>query len=268
VTPSERTLVGVAVQPKQGQSFRAARIAADARYGPVDVIRFFDPDLPNSWPDIRRHVGDHPVVASFKAAPSEVNAGRYDRQLRDWFVHAPRSRRTWWTYLPEPEDAIETGSYTAADFRAAWRRIDGLANQARNPKLLSTLALMCYTLSVSAGRDWRDYYPGDAYVDVMGWDCYNRGHKVGVYASPDDIFGRARDLSDRLGKPWAIAETGSLLSGGDSGPGRARWITRVVDYASSHHAQFVTFFDADTGQDYRLLDRPSQLALAKGVDAR
>jgi len=260
------TLVGVSVQPRAGEDYRAALAATEDRYGSVDVIRYFDPDLPNSWADIESLVGDHPVVVSFKAPPSEVLRGADDDYLRSWFAQAPRDKRTWWSYLPEPEDAVDTGSYTASDFRAAWRRIDGLATQADNPRLISTLTLMCYTLSPASGRDWHDFYPGGAYVDVMGWDCYNSGYRKRNYTAPADIFGQALRLSESLGKPWAIPETGSLLVDGDSGAGRARWITDLIDYARAHHAQFLTFFDADTGRDYRLHDKASQQALVAGID--
>jgi hypothetical protein len=263
--PGPPTLVGVTIQPQLGQSFGAARLAAEARYGPLQVIRYFDPSLPNPWGKLARRVGKLPVVVSFKAPPSEVIAGRYDRLLTRWFAQAPRSRRTWWSYLPEPEDAVAQHLYTAEDFRSAWRHLDALAAEAHNPKLLSTLALMCYTLEPQSGRNWQDYYPGDDAVDVLAWDCYNRGHQRGRYAPPEEIFGRALDLSRTLGKPWAIAETGSLLLAGDSGVGRARWITSVIDYARANRAEFVTFFDADTGENYRLLDRPSQLALTEGI---
>lgn len=259
------TLVGVTVQAHSGQGFRAALLAAEARYGSLQVIRYFDPSLPNPWGKLERRVGKLPVAVSFKAPPSAVIAGRYDRLLTRWFAHAPRSRRTWWSYLPEPEDAIARHLYTAEDFRSAWRHLDALAAEAHNPKLTSTLALMCYTLEPQSGRNWRDYYPGDDAVDVLAWDCYNGGHRRGEYASPQRIFGQALDLSQTLGKPWAIAETGSLLLAGDTGVGRARWITSVIDYARANHAEFVTFFDADTGENYRLLDRPSQLALARGI---
>lgn len=260
------TLVGVAVQPRADELYSEARAAADARYGSVDVIRFFDPSLPEPWPKLRARIGPHPVVVSFKAAPSEILEGRHDQELMNWFNQAPRGKRTWWSYMPEPEDDIEIGSYSARAFRAAWRHVYGLATEAHNPFLHSTLTLMCFTLNPDSGRDWRDYYPGGDYVDVMAWDCYNTLSAKGLYVSPDDLFGSALGLSEHLGKPWAIAETGSVMASGDTGADRARWIAHVISYAGSKHAEFVTYFDADMAGDFRLLDRPSQRALARAID--
>ena len=263
--PSVRgTLFGLAVQPASGQSYREARIAADRRYRSLDVIRYFDPNLPQGWAKIRHAVGDHPLAISFKAPPSKVVAGRYDAQMRRWFASAPRHRTTWWSYLPEPETAVEQGEYTAAQFRAAWIHLDRLATEAGNPRLKATLTLMCYTLNPAAHRSWRDYYPGGEYVDVLAWDCYNWGADRGFYAAPATFLDRPVRLSGRLGKPWALAETGSTVVPADPA-GRAGWLSQLASYALEHEAQFVTYFDVMTRYDYRLNDAASQAAWRHAV---
>ena len=259
------TRFGATIQPRSGQTYRQARIAADRRYGNMQVIRYFDPGLPNSWRKIRSDVGKNRVVISFRASPQAINSGRHDRLMRAWFARVPENRVTWWSYNPEPEDEIESGKYTALQYRRAWHRLDGLADQAHNPVLKSTLALMCYTLAPSSGRSWRSYYAGSA-VNVLSWDCYNWGHKRGIYAAPRTSFDKVVRLSRRIGKPWAIAETGSVLVGSDRGSRRAEWLRKVGQYADRHNARFATYFDVKSGPDYRLRDRPSQRAWRRVVN--
>jgi hypothetical protein len=265
VVAQQPTLVGAAVQPVGSQSYRDARIAADQRYGNMEAIRYFDPNLPNSWTKIKSDVGAHSVVFSFKASPQSINAGTYDAQLRSWFASAPTDQKNWWSYNPEPETDISSGKYTSAQYKAAWNRLNGLADAAHNTNLKSTLALMCYTLSPASKRDYRNYYAGDA-VDVLSWDCYNWGHKQGIYADPSTSFDKVVALSKTLGKPWAIAETGSVLVGSDTGAGRAAWLRKVGKYADDNNAAFLTYFDVKTAFEYRLRDQASQTAWSRVVD--
>ena len=102
----------------------------------------------------------------------------------------------YWTYYHEPEDNIEAGAFTAAQYRAAWQRISSLALRANNPRLHATLILMCYTLTPASGRSFADYYPGDAYIDVLAWDCYNQVWAKGQYIAPADPV---RRCAERVG---------------------------------------------------------------------
>lgn len=96
----------------------------------------------------------------------------------------PRDRDVYWVYYHEPEDNIAAGEFTAADYRAAWRRLRSLADKAGNPRLHATLVLMGWSLDPLSKRDWRDYYPGRDVIQVLGWDVYNLGWKKGRYDSP------------------------------------------------------------------------------------
>ncbi|MGH3471557.1 MAG: hypothetical protein ACRDPG_05880 [Nocardioidaceae bacterium] len=254
------TLFGSTVQVHPGESFAVARVRLNGTFGRLPIIRYYDSGPPDPWHTIRHNVGHSPVVISFKLPPTALISGSYDHQMRSWFAAAPTGVPTYWSYQPEPEDEIAAGDFTAAEFRAAWRHLDDLATSVHNPALKSTLVLMCYTLSPTSGRSWQHYYPGARYVDVAGWDCYNRLAIQGKYGSPSSIFSPAIDVSRQLHKPFAIAETGSLLVADDSGSGRARWLLEMADFLSSQGAVFVTYFNSDVGGDYRLLDAASQHA--------
>jgi len=256
--PSGPTLFGATVWAA-GQSQAQALAAANSRYGNLEVVRVFYHGLPAPWPGAAALSGG-PVVVSFKAAPKDVLSGSVDGQLSSWFANAPKGRPIYWSYFHEPEDDIARGAYTAADYRAAWQHLRALSLKASNPNLRSTLILMGWSLSAQSGRNWKDYYPGSSTIDVLGWDTYNLAAPKGKYNDAATVMGDVVATSRAAGKPWGIAELGSLLVSGDSGAGRAAWLNQMASYAQAQGAAFVTYFDAPVGGEYRLLDAPSQRA--------
>jgi len=245
-----------------GETYQQALARIDGYYNGLDVIRIFYPGLPQAWPG-KLDTGGRPMIVSFKAAPADVIAGRHDTALATWFRTAPRDRIIWWTYFHEPENDIQAGSFTAAQFRQAWQRIATLADGAGNPQLRATLILMGWTLEPGSGRNWRDYYAGPAYVDVLGWDLYNLSWRNGNYRPPADNFRRVVTVSQAEGLPFGIAETGTPIVGTDDGTGRAAWLRGSIDYLTAAGAQFVAYFDLDwpsAGIDYRLRDPAGRAA--------
>lgn len=256
-TSTGGTLFGASVY-EDGRTWSDAVADSDAAYGGMDVVRVFYSGLPSKWPGRAGEVGG-PVVVSFKAAPGEVVAGKYDSYLADWFAKAPRDRDIWWTYWHEPEDDVERGAFRAELWRDAYRRIAGLADAAANPKLHNTIILMCWTVNPGSGRTFENYFPGADVVDALGWDCYSHPADPTTYSRPEDMYGRAVAKSRELGLPFGIAETGSrLVPGDESGERRAAWLRQVARYLADRDASFVTYFDSVVGGDFRLLDAPSR----------
>jgi len=253
------TLFGASVWRNPGETYAAALARSDRRYGGLDMVRVFYPGAPAPWPGLAG-VPNRPVSVSFKLPPAAVAAGAYDALMLAWFRAAPDDRDTYWTYYHEPEDNVKAGEFSAADYRAAWRRLASLADQAGNPRLRSALVLMCFTLQKASGRDWRDYYPGTDVIDVMAWDCYSYASKKGGYIAPEVIFDSVVGLSRSLGKPFAITEFGSAVAVGDDGSGRAAWLRRTGRHLESQGAVFVAYFDSPVNDEYRLLDPASQAA--------
>ncbi|TCP54824.1 glycosyl hydrolase family 26 [Tamaricihabitans halophyticus] len=248
---------------QQGESFQEAFERVNGYYD-LESVRLFYSGLPKEWPG-KLDAGNLPMTVSFKMAPQEVVDGQHDAHMRDWFAGAPKDRDIYWTFFHEPEDNVEQGEYTTEQFRAAWQHLAGLAKEAGNDRLHATLILMDWTVDPASGRQWTDYYPGDEYIDILGWDSYNQiGGETTEYRSPEDMFGELIRVSEQAGKPFAIAETGSDLATGDSGEQRAAWLREVVDYLTKHGALWVQYFDVDYTShghsDYRLRDEPSQSA--------
>jgi hypothetical protein len=262
------TLFGTSIYQGSGDSFQSALARETALYGKLDVARVFFPSLPQAWTGSALSSFDGPVAVSFKASPSQVMSGALDGQLKTWFANAPKDRPTWWTYYHEPEDDIENGAFSAADYRQAWQHISALADTANNPKLRATMILMCWSLSKGSGRSWQDYYAGSAAIDVVSFDCYNQQWEKGTYVNPADQFAAVLAVSESTGKPFAVGELGSNMANGDSGAGRAAWLRSVASFLASHHAAYVTYWDSPAaGETHQLTDAPSQKAWRDVVQA-
>lgn len=258
--PNGGTLFGTTVWTGDGVNMSTGLAKSRAAYGNLEIVRVFYPGLPAAWPGSAGTVGGN-VEVSFKALPKEVLSGSLDSRLSTWFATAPKDRQVIWTYYHEPEDDIARGSFTAADYRAAWQHLAALADKSGNPALKSSLVLMGWSLSKQSGRNWKDYYPGSAAIDILGWDVYNLGAKKGVYNAPATVVGDIATTSRAEGKAWGVAELGSVLISGDSsGTGRAQWLRDMGAYLKSNGAYYVTYFDAPVGAEYRLFDAPSKNA--------
>ena len=141
--------------PHRGHAVRRQHVTATApasrtpsrrrtpHYGGLEIVRVFHPSLPTAWPG-KAGLSGGPVVVSFKANPKEVLTGSLDSFFQDWFTKAPKDRDIYWTNYHEPEDHIEDGAFTAAQYRDAFKRLDGIADSVGNPKLHTTTIWMCY----------------------------------------------------------------------------------------------------------------------------
>jgi hypothetical protein len=185
------TMWGTSNYTEKGESPAGAVSRRLQAYGKPDAIRVFNAGLPAGWDEINSTYGDTSLIVSFKAPPREVLAGEHDATLRRWFADAPTNRTTFWTYWHEPEDDTSAGTFTASDYRAAYRHVAQLADGVGNERLQATTIFMCWSLKKQSGRNWNDWYPGNDVVDVVGWDCYEPAQS-GQYSDPEQLFGEGR----------------------------------------------------------------------------
>ena len=233
--PAGSALCGVSFAD-EGLSYGGALAQEDARFGGVDMVRVFFPGAPPAWSGSTADIPHRTVNVSFKFDADDVVAGKHDAAMRTWFAGVPRNIDVYWTYYHEPEDNIRDGEFTAAQYRAAWQRLRGLADAAGNPRLRSALVLMEWSLRPASGRNWRDYYPGKATIDVLSWDVYNAQAAKGGYAAPATLFGQIVAVAEAEGRPWAVSEFGSHLATGDTGTARAAWLNASVRYLMEQKA--------------------------------
>jgi hypothetical protein len=234
------TIFGASIYQSPGQTFTEALADADARYGTLPALRVFHSGAPAAWTDARLNTPGRATVVSFKYDADDVNAGLADTYLRSWFANAPRDRDIFWCFYHEPEDNIQSGAFTAEAYRAAWRRIAGLADQAGNPRLFATTIWMDWTVDPKSGRNWRDYYPGPEYVDVMAWDVYNFNEDTAETMAAHNAKRPALEVARSEGKPYAVAELGVWDHANRPAMLReiGRWMRNTAD------ARFVTYFDS------------------------
>lgn len=244
------------------ENYQDAFDRLNADYG-LESVRVFYGGLPKPWPG-KLDAGGLPMTISFKADPAAITAGDHDTELSEWFANAPTDRDLYWSYYHEPEDNIEAGQFTAAEYVRAWEHLIRLAAEADNDSLYATEILMGWTADPNSGRDWRDYLPSDG-IEVLAWDAYNQVKPdPSEYRGPEEIFGATVEVNRELGLPYAVAETGSGLVPGDDGSERAAWLSEVVAYLTEADARFVQYFDIDFTahghSDYRLRDEAGRNA--------
>ncbi|HEU0102338.1 MAG TPA: hypothetical protein VFR07_08475 [Mycobacteriales bacterium] len=266
------TKFGQCIQTRRGETWPQARQRVERAHGHLDAVRLFDAE-PGAWTTERwsQLLGRRTGVINFKFPPREILKGTHDHALRVFFRSAPRGRPTYWSYFHEPDVAHAQGRLAdLRQYRAAFAHVARLARRVDNPGLKTTLILFGYSANPQAKRSITDYWPGRELTDVIAWDIYNGwATEQGTYGGLEQIA-HAREAARKVGKPWGIAEFGSVRLKRDDGSGRAAWITRMSRYASEHGAKFAMYFDAvgPEGTDYRLTDKPSRRAWRNVLDGR
>ena len=258
------TLFGTTVQLDPGERWGTAIARIEStEHAPLGVVRIFQQEprpaalLPVSW---------RSGIFSFDLPPDQVLSGEYDQQFRDFFAAAPRDHRTWWSYFHEADVAYQQGRITdLAQFRAASNHVAQLARDENNPVLQNAVVLVGWTANPWSGKDVSDFLPRSDLFDLIAFDNYNDGFvRQGVYGDPTHMIELDVAAAASVGKPFAVAEFGSVVIDGDT-EGRAAYITRFCQVAEANDARFVAYYDSDrygTGNDFRLLDGPSQRAFA------
>lgn len=255
------TVFGSSISTSDVSAEQALR-NTDAQFGKIPVVRVFDPDMVMEWDKPRTDaLAGRDLVISFRPSPQSVLTGKYDAELRRWFQQAPSDAKIYWSYIHEPEPMIDRGEFTADQYRRAWQRINGIADSVCRTNMYATLILTGWTTKPESKRSYKTYYPGSDVIDVMAFDPYNGSANPGrdnEYASPESIFDSVRAVAADAGKPYGVAETGSLLAKGDPGTDRANWLRAMGAYHDRHKAVFVTYFNSTNGGEYRLLDTHSK----------
>lgn len=118
--------------------------------------------------------------------------------------------------------------------------------------------MWCVNALDVGGTPAEDYWPGEAWVDLLGIDGYNG---YGPWTSFGALFTPMHDRLRRLsGRPQWIAEVGSA----EGAPGRkGRWLEGLFEERGLPAVQRVVFFHADKEHDWRLDSSPATLSVAR-----
>lgn len=230
-------------KPEEG--FPAAKVQAVMDLGSVPVITW-EPWLTDF--DGAEVPGLRKPAQRDKGGMADVAKGLYDAYITEWAQAAAAVGAP--IYLRLGHEMNDPYRYpwgpqnnSAADFIAAWRHVHALFdhNGARN-----VLWVWC---PHPAYGYFKDYYPGDAFVDYVGAGTLNYGNVASWSAwwSFKDIFGKHYTELAAFHKPIMLTEFASLGTGGD----RVQWYTDALarlpmDYPAVRAVLFFHFSDDRT----------------------
>jgi hypothetical protein len=262
-------LLGVLVAPTgAGASLTSAtKIGAWSQYGnwtafnqgagQMDVYRGYDSGFRYAtWSAIpvgQRYRGPQnlPTVIndySFQIPPAQLIAGQWDDRLRTFIASTPLN--VVLTNHHEPEQEIEAGQFTFAQFRAAQLRLDRLVDEQNavdgGTRKVSVI-LMISTFTGFQGRNASNYWPtvardGDT-VDLISADVYNAPHGTGTtvplgyttgtnWKTPAGLVRPVLTFARLNNTDWAISELG-LLEDVNNPNRKSTDMRGVVDIARS-----------------------------------
>jgi Glycosyl hydrolase family 26 len=148
-----------------------------------------------------------------------------------------------------------------AKYVQAWRRMHRIFARVGATNAVWVWSPNCRDEPFAPWNHWTEYYPGDAYVDWVGCDGYNRaGTRPGAsWREWEMLFGGTPSIyADYPQKPFMVAETGSCDGPGDKGT----WIDNAraaVEQRMGNVRAFV-WFDQRKACDWRVTSSPSALA--------
>jgi hypothetical protein len=182
---------------------------------------------------------------------------------------APEMNGFWYPWAEAPTGNIHgqhRNSNQLGDFVKAWRHVHDLFQTAGATNVIWNWSPNVWYYGQK--YPFAEYYPGDAYVDLIGIDGYNWGavKRWSRWLMPDQVFGRTlvalRQISKR---PFILSETASAQVGGD----KAAWIEQFFAFLRANRdiGAFL-WFDIDKETDWRLNSSPSSaLAFRNAVES-
>jgi hypothetical protein len=161
-----------------------------------------------------------------------------------------------------PWDGAHNGVNLAATttFVSAYRHIHDLFVAAGATNALWVFCPNVDSVPGDSWNQWQNYYPGDAYVDWMGFDGYNWGtvQSTSTWQTFPTIAGRIYSSLATKGKPIMIPETASTELGGD----KAAWIAAILPSLKSTFPgiKALVWFQMNKETDWRIDSSPKAQA--------
>jgi len=153
-----------------------------------------------------------------------------------------------------PWDGFHNGANAAAaaKYIAAYRHIHDVFVSAGATNVIWVFCPNVDSVPGDAWNQWTNYYPGDAYVDWMGFDGYNWGtvQTGSSWRAFTSIAGAIyTGLADKA-KPILIAETASTELGGD----KAAWVAGILPALKTSYPSIkaVVWFHVNKETDWRI----------------
>jgi hypothetical protein len=184
---------------------------------------------------------------------ARIQHGRYDRYIREsaraaaaWgrpilvrFAHEMNG--TWYPW------ARGVAGNTSYRIKAVWRRVVRLFREqgATNVEWVWTP-----NVNTSGHFPFRDLYPGDRWVDWVGFDGFNWALRGEWHSFTEIVDNTYEEIAKLTSRPMIVGETGSSESGGD----KAAWVSSALrrEIPKLPRIRAVVWFDApfgDTGEN-------------------
>ena len=242
VTITMPTLIGFDVSPLTGESVaqaftRVGKLLPGARY--VRVYNGPGKGLTQSaWGTGAMSALPAGATAhvSFKDTPNTA-------LLKPWFDAIPSSvARVYLTVHHEPE-----GDLPIAQYQTDWAALRAFRDAHANKRKVVLVEILTMYAEEHGKGPTTAWWSGHA--DAVAWDCYRDGTTdPNDYPAPATFFGPLIAVAKQLGVPWLVPEFGSKLIAGDTGAGRAGWMTACVAYLRATGCVAVGWWDTG-GED-------------------
>jgi hypothetical protein len=175
-----------------------------------------------------------------------------------WLEFAPEMNGNWYPW----GDGVNGN--TPAEYIAAYRHVHDLFTAAG-----VTNVVWVWTTNVTSdgATPISAFYPGDAYVNMVGVDGYNWGTTQSwgsVWQSPTQVFGPTlADLEKLTTRPIVIAETASTEQGGN----KAQWVRQFFSLlAATPVIKAFVWFNFNKETDWQIeSSSTARAAFATGV---
>jgi len=222
-----------------------------------------------AWIPIPAHSASPVNLADYRL--SNFASGRFDSELRRW---ARELRAFGYPVQFRPMSEMNgnwvswsgsTNGNTPADFIAAWRHMHDIFVQegATNVKWIWSPNRDGST--ADAVNTFNNYFPGDGYLDFVGFSGYNWGTMyntpawVSTWQSATEVLGYSYDVAvTRTQRPIVISEMASTELGGS----KALWITDLFSTLPVRFPRIVglNWFNLNKETDWRVESSAASLA--------
>lgn len=200
---------------------------------------------------------------------SKIYGGTYDALIRRWaqqikadgtpiYLRFAHEQNGYWYSWGQGVNGNKAGDYVKA-----WNHVRDIFRQTGTKNVT-----WIWSPNVGYMSNIKDLWPGDANVDIMALDGYNKGSALGApWVSFDAKFKSSfQTLHQLSNKPIWIGEMGS----GEAGGSKAAWIDDMFkvlpSYQKDYNLQAIVWFNHNKETDWRIQSSSSaQAAFARGI---
>jgi hypothetical protein len=281
LVPSCGVLWGAHKLPGTGETWATAETNLEAQVGrPFDLVSeyhdFSGAGISGMFPDSYEQqlaASGHIIFENWtnrvfstgvRASWAAIAAGKYDASVVEPVVRHIKAfgKPMFLSFDSEMDGLVGRGSGTAAQFVAAYRHIHNVFAQ-----LGVTNVVWVWTVTGWSGHDelYPSLYPGDAYVDWIGYDPYNfascRNEAWRSAAAVIDTFYQWLTSNGHANKPFMLQEYGTVTDPSNANAA-AEWYQALPAALALHpNIKAVNEFDEAYGPcDTSLTLDPGELA--------